>query len=261
MGMNALWWWIDRWRKSTAYTDMTLEEQGAYRNLLDEATLRGGPLPTDERILAKACGDALAWKKVRAKVLERFILTAQGWRHPTLDEVIRESTRRSEKQRTYRNMSGNAAGNERGNEAGNAGGNGSGNARGNYIGNATRPPDPDPSPSLSTSTKEQVLPEDLDVKWGEFQRAYPANRREGGRMALQFFIDACASVGFDVLMAALGRQKNSESWKKGYAPGMEKWLEKTMWIQEPEPDSGTGDVAAMQAHLARMDAERADRGR
>ena len=60
MQLNALWWWIDRWRKSTAYMDMTLEEQGAYRNLIDEATLRGGPLPTDERILAKACGEPLA---------------------------------------------------------------------------------------------------------------------------------------------------------------------------------------------------------
>ena len=24
--MRAAWWWIDRWRKSTAYTDMTAEE-------------------------------------------------------------------------------------------------------------------------------------------------------------------------------------------------------------------------------------------
>lgn len=84
---RAAWWWIDRWRKSTAYTDMTLEEQGAYRNLIDELWLRGGVLPNDDRILAKICGDALAWARVREVVLRRFVLTAEGWRNPTHDEV------------------------------------------------------------------------------------------------------------------------------------------------------------------------------
>jgi 5-methylcytosine-specific restriction endonuclease McrA len=102
MRMHALWWWIDRWRKSTAYTDMTLEEQGAYRNLLDEAQLRGGPLPDNERILAKACGDATVWKRVRSKVMQRFRLTDDGWRNDTLDEVISSSLRRAEKQKRYR---------------------------------------------------------------------------------------------------------------------------------------------------------------
>lgn len=100
--LRALWWWIDRWRKSTAYTDMTLEEQGAYRNLLDEAQLRGGPLPTDERVLAKVCGDALAWDRVRVAVLKHFTLTPDGWRNETLDKVLAESARRAAKQRSYR---------------------------------------------------------------------------------------------------------------------------------------------------------------
>jgi uncharacterized protein YdaU (DUF1376 family) len=103
--MHALWWWIDRWRKSTAYNDMTLEEQGAYRNLLDEAQLRGGALPNDERILAKVCGDALAWKRVRGTVMARFELTEGGWRNKTLDEVRSASVRRAEKQRQWRQRS------------------------------------------------------------------------------------------------------------------------------------------------------------
>lgn len=134
MRMNALWWWIDRWRKSTAYTDMTLEQQGAYRNLIDEAQLRGGAIPNDERILAKSCGDALAWKKLRAVVMARFELTDDGWRNTTLDEVIRESKRRKEKQQRYRIRHGNDAGNASGNDAGNDDGNGVGT------------PDPSPSP-------------------------------------------------------------------------------------------------------------------
>lgn len=119
MRLTGLWWWIDRWRKSTAYTDMTLEEQGAYRNLLDDAALRGGALPDNEETLAKACGDPRRWKKVRAAVMAKFTLTEDGWRNETLDAVIAESTRRSEKQRDYRNRHGNGAGNELGNGAGN----------------------------------------------------------------------------------------------------------------------------------------------
>jgi uncharacterized protein YdaU (DUF1376 family) len=75
---HGLWWWIDRYRKSTAYTDMSLAEQGAYRNLLDEQRIRGGFVPNDERILAKVCGDALAWPDVREKVLARFETTPDG---------------------------------------------------------------------------------------------------------------------------------------------------------------------------------------
>lgn len=76
--------------------DMTLEEQGAYRNLLDEAHLRGGPLPNDERILAKACGDALAWKRVQTAVMARFELRPDGWHNETLDRIIAKSTQLSD---------------------------------------------------------------------------------------------------------------------------------------------------------------------
>ncbi len=89
--LTGLWWWIDRWRKSTAYTDMTLEEQGAYRNLLDEAALRGGPLPNNEHILGKACGDVRRWRKVRPVLMRRFVLKSDGWHNETLDEVLARS--------------------------------------------------------------------------------------------------------------------------------------------------------------------------
>jgi uncharacterized protein YdaU (DUF1376 family) len=88
---RAAWWWVDRWRKSTAYTDMSLAEQGAYRNLLDELWLRGGVLPDDDRVLAKVSGDAMAWPSIRPSVMARFYKTREGWRHETHDEVSRSS--------------------------------------------------------------------------------------------------------------------------------------------------------------------------
>jgi uncharacterized protein YdaU (DUF1376 family) len=103
MRLTGLWWWIDRWRTSAAFRDMTLEEQGAYRNLIDEASLNGGTLSRNERLLAKACGDATRWPDVREAVLAKFYLTDDGWRNRTLDGVLRESVRRANKQANYRN--------------------------------------------------------------------------------------------------------------------------------------------------------------
>ena len=98
--MRAAWWWIDRWRKSTAYTDMTMAQQGAYRNLLDELWLRAGVLPADDRILAKISGDALEWPNVREAVLARFVLTSEGYRNTTHDEVFAGTQAFIERQRS-----------------------------------------------------------------------------------------------------------------------------------------------------------------
>jgi uncharacterized protein YdaU (DUF1376 family) len=89
--MRAAWWWIDRWRKSTAYTDMTAEQQGVYRNLLDELWLRDGILPLSEKALSQISGDSEAWPRARAVVLSRFERTDAGYRHQTHDEVSSQS--------------------------------------------------------------------------------------------------------------------------------------------------------------------------
>lgn len=106
--MMGLFWWIDRWRTSAAFRDMTLEEQGAYRNLLDEAYLSGGVLPNDDRALAKACGDATRWPAVRDRVLAKFTLTPAGWHNETLSAVLHRSQARADRQRRYREGNGRA---------------------------------------------------------------------------------------------------------------------------------------------------------
>ena len=101
--LMAMYWWIDRWRKSSAFMDLTLEEQGAYRNLLEESWLRGGELPNRERLLAKASGDAMRWPKLRANVMKHFqLVERRAWTNPTLIEVLHQSTRRAKNQRAYR---------------------------------------------------------------------------------------------------------------------------------------------------------------
>lgn len=100
----GMFWWIDRWRNSTAYTEMTLEQQGAYRNLLDEAWKRGGGIPNDPRLLARASGDEIRWPKIEAVVMKRFKLSTDGrtWHNETLDAMLHQTRRYAAKQQAYR---------------------------------------------------------------------------------------------------------------------------------------------------------------
>ena len=141
MKFRALFWWIDRWRRSSAYVAMTLAEQGAYRNLLDEATLRGGALPLDEKILAKACGDPRQWTRVRKAVLAHFDRRRDGWHHKTLDEVLRQAERRAINQQRYRHRSGHESDNGADNEPITRRSRSDNNAD-----NEPDSPDPDPDP-------------------------------------------------------------------------------------------------------------------
>lgn len=138
--MRAAWWWIDRWRKSTAYTDMTLAEQGAYRNLLDELWLRDGVLPDNERTLARACGDPLAWSDVRDAVLAKFTKTPEGWRNDTHDAVMKESKRKAANQAAYRERKKKETG----------------NVTGNVTADVPRSPSPSPSPSQDQTPNVSV---------------------------------------------------------------------------------------------------------
>ena len=102
MKLRGMTWWIDRWRQSTAFTDMTLEEQGAYRNLCEEAWLREGSIPNDPRVLARASGDPIRWPKVQAKVMRRFHMNNGHWHNETVDEQLAQVHGNAKRQRLYR---------------------------------------------------------------------------------------------------------------------------------------------------------------
>jgi uncharacterized protein YdaU (DUF1376 family) len=99
---RAYLFWTDRWRSSSAYIDMTLEEQGAYRNLIDECCLRDGGIPNNQDVLARASGDPMRWPKVKSAVMKHFRLMDGLWRSPTLDSVMEHHRRHAERQQRYR---------------------------------------------------------------------------------------------------------------------------------------------------------------
>ena len=136
--MHAAWWWIDRWRKSTAFLTMTAEQQGLYRNLLDALWIfRNHAIPNDPAILMKTAGaTAEEWARSGATVLQWMELGPDGWTHPTALEVIHQSDRRSANQRAYRARRSD---------------NGADNGHNNGTDNKPDSPSPSPSPSPDPS--------------------------------------------------------------------------------------------------------------
>jgi len=214
--------------------DMTVEEQGAYRNLLDEAHLRGGALPLDERILAKACGDAFIWKRVRNNVMARFVEYPDGWHNETLDGVISESKRRATKQRDYRNR-----GNGQGNVQGNGSGNAVGNDDGNDIGNQLRPPVPVPVPISSSGSGSEKTLDRLRDRFDAFWDVYP--RKVGKDAALKEWLKHAPDAALtEAIIAAVNAQKFSPNWQKDggqFIPHPRTWLHQGRWQDEVEPQA------------------------
>lgn len=82
-------------------------------------------------------------------------------------------------------------------------------------------------------------------------------------MAQQWFIKGCEDVGVDAVMAGVERYAKSKTVREGYVLGMLKWLEKGLWIQDPDvpEEQQAARLRLAQEHLAKIDAERAARGR
>jgi hypothetical protein len=120
-----------------------------------------------------------------------------------------------------------------------------------------------PIPSHPVATKNVATKDErLDVAFLDFQSAYPANRRKGGFMVQQGFIDAVQKAGgVDGVMAALANHKASDQWQKpSLIPSMDKWLAEERWRQRLDPPGAApatgslrtaGNAAALQRFIDR----------
>ncbi len=231
---------------------MTAEEQGVYRNLLDELWLRNGLLTTDERALAKIGGDPEAWPRVRVTVLARFTKHPAGYRHDTHDEVSSFPERQAEK------------GRKRAATALREGGRFTSQTPAGAPA-PHQPPSPSPSPSPitvseSVSVSEQKIngvishvgdesPKSGVVFTGghkesafdAFWRAYPKKRDRKEAEILWKKLKPDTELRAQI-MIALQSQKISDQWiEEGgrYVPKAAKWLEHGDWQKLPPSNNGT----------------------
>lgn len=147
--MRGVFWWVDRWRNSAAYVDMTAEEQALFRNLNDEVWLREDHV-IPESSLARASGFPDLWPRLGERVLKFMKKVDGGWTIDDSLQVIRESEFRAERQRRYRNSKRNA---DR-----NADRNGRGNEAGNERGNDAQSLDPELDLELEQDQSQKVKP-------------------------------------------------------------------------------------------------------
>ena len=131
---------------------MTAEQQGLYRNLLDEIWLRpNNIIPDDPRILAKISGDGEAWARSGPTVLKWMVQVDGGWTNKTALGVIAMATHRAERQVRYRQRVADER-NARRNEDHNATHNAGHNA--DHNGGHNKGRSPSPSPSLKIKKEE-----------------------------------------------------------------------------------------------------------
>lgn len=236
---------------------MSLAEAGAYIRLISVCWLDGS-LPNEPKRLARLCGATSRQIAEMWPAIGRCFQVAQDGRliHPRLEiERLKQATFRQRQSDKGKASAASRSATERQPNVN----------RGSTGPQPIEPKSNSPISYLQSPISEKKvlipLPLDLDVKWAEFQQTYPANRRSGGGLAFDFFRQACESVGYPVLIGALRRHCQSEDWRKGYAPGMLKWLENQLWIQDPDLASEQADASRKIAdeHLAKLDAERAAR--
>lgn len=233
---------------------LPMEAQGVYRAMLTQAWRRGARLPNDHEAIQRAIGcTPKEWRRTWPLV-ERFWQAVDGFLiNETQVEVYADARARQEKA-SERGLRGAQAMHK------------------HRLRTTQAQPEHSLSKPLSgaqavledkplslspvTDRKEKKYLEP-DERWEAFKAKYPGSGRQGGFMATQLFLAACERVGVDAVMAGLERYCLSKKVHDGFVIGMEKWLEKEMWIQEPDKaDSSRDDVAAMQEHLAKLDAGR-----
>ncbi len=246
--MRAAWWWIDRWRKSTAYTDMTLAEQGAYRNLLDELWLRDGFIPDSERILGKIAGDVHEWPSVRVVVMARFTKTPKGWTHPTHDEVAAYSQLQASKGKArargaQRNPDGTFAPAEPAERPA--------VARPAAVPAGNQPPSPSPSPSKEPNPKEKQpcaakpARRGVRVRYSAgFKKWWDAyyHRQARGSKSKSFghWMRDGLEGREDELLAMLPAFIATKDWQRGCQPNAQTFLSGRLWETPPQPERDNG---------------------
>ena len=89
-------WYPALYRADTL--DLTLEQDGAYRRLIDHYCHTERPIPNDDNAIADIIGVSLdKWLEVKEKVTRYFRVSNAHLTHQTCDEVIKEYKERTDR--------------------------------------------------------------------------------------------------------------------------------------------------------------------
>lgn len=226
---------------------MSLQERGAYITLLC-ICWQEKSLPIDLGRLANIVGLPLkAFKKLWPSLSACFIQHGDRFLHPRLEKEREKQTKFSERQ--------SAAANARHHkpEA----------SRGIATAHAEVMPEPcSPISVLRSEERRETLREPvglaepeppLDIAFERFKAEYPGHRRVDNFMTRQRFVDACQQVTPAVVFAKLQAQKQSDEWRRGLIPSMQKWFEDKHYEREAAPPQAVKVNTAAVSFVGRRD--------
>ena len=251
-------WYTADWLNSDARLEMTIAEQGIYRNLLDQLWERGGQIPASHDKLAFLAGVSTAEIDAAWPVLSKYIIP-----HPdvkgtltnlrTLEELNKLKVK-SEAGRVAGTASAKSRKQKRSNESptntptncqrtpqrnGNDKVNESSTNRqrqGQRTGNKSESESESESESYSTSENVFQADDFFERLW----LAYPATGRRKKPLAEKAWSDLILpaldrqTLADEIMAAITGKWSTSKLWKQGFVPDLANFLILRRWQEDPE---------------------------
>lgn len=275
-------WSVSRWRTSSTRSILDGMGRGVYRELLDTCYTQGSILNPEFSghylvALAKDCGVSLdqfteVWEIVR----HHFIADKKDPSRLTnkqADCVRREYFSYVDKQRKNGKTGGvqkrgrNTPSESTEYEAVAEGSlsqcfrktqaNGNGNGNGNTTARESKTP---PSPSHSPELRSD------EQRFAELWEVYPSRGRTKLIDAQRWYLEATAPDPERIHLAMLasvlpgGKWAESDSWARGFVPGISEWIRNRRWLEDPEPfdPAKHRNGATSKLELARKTLQEAD---
>jgi uncharacterized protein YdaU (DUF1376 family) len=203
-------------------SNLSLQQHGAYTLMLDTYYSTESPLPPDYRDLYRICRamSKAEQEAVRFVAEKYFPVNGDGLRHnEKADEIIAKALKRIETARKN-----GAKAYPAGTPAGGPAGTPEGTQR------DTQPGIPDPRPQQNKSQKLLSGKPDLPPGFVRFWEAWPKTERKQGKAKCAKLwkrkgLEACA----DVIVAHVEKMAASESWRTGFDPMPETYLNGDRW--------------------------------
>lgn len=207
--------------------NLTTEQHGAYMLLLMASWMGGGQLPNDDEQLASICKlDRKTWGKYRP-ILEKFFnVTADAWAQKRLTEEYEKAQKISAKN----SENGKKGGRPRNPEITQT--ETQSITQTKPTGKAEQKPNetPLPLPLPTSNSKASSGKPDLPPGFIRFWTAWPKTERKQGRaQCFDIWKRKSLEADADQIVAHVEKMKLSESWRTGFDPMPETYLNGRRW--------------------------------
>lgn len=217
---------------------LPMEARGVYREMLSQAWRRGARLPNDHEAIQRAIGcTPKEWRRAWPLIERFWQVDGDNLINETQVEVYADAQARQDKSVKRAQAGAQARWKQQPKQVPERMVSGGAQAMPTQC-----PPSPSPSPITGKAERETprepepfAASEPLDEAFERFKALYPGHRRVDNFLTRQRFVDACQSVTPAIVFAKLEEQKQSDEWRRGLIPAMQKWFEDKHYERDAAP--------------------------